>query len=199
MSGNGTARMCQRPRARGRARGGDQGGVRHQRGLSIRRGRRRDNRLVFRGDARQPFEYAEFPFDEQDLWLGCGRATLPGVSSWSPISMRLCNGPVDVAGIEREFVYSGWTPHYSGFSFSDQPYNSSFGIGDAGVSGVPGSTSTSPRSKLLGPFSSISSSPSPWRFCSSDCWRSRRTTRPEGPLPARTAGVLGAAVVSFSR
>ena len=40
--------------------------------------------------------------------------------------------PSTLPGMEREFVYSGGTPDYSGFTFSDQPYNASFGIGDAG-------------------------------------------------------------------
>ncbi len=88
----------------------------------------------FAATLRQPFEYAGFPFDEQDLWLRMWSRDFP---------RRYCPGARfrrvrhewtrrALPGIEREFVYCGWTPVYSGFSFSDQPYSTSFGIGDAG-------------------------------------------------------------------
>jgi hypothetical protein len=87
----------------------------------------------FAATLRQPFEYAEFPFDEQDLWLRMwSRDIARGIVLVPDFDAYYATDPSTLPGIEREFVYSGWTPHYSGFSFSDQPYNASFGIGDAG-------------------------------------------------------------------
>ena len=86
----------------------------------------------FAATLRQPFEYAEFPFDEQDLWLRMwARDFSHEVILVPDFNAYYSTDPATLLGIEREFVYSGWTPIYSGFSFSDQPYNSSFGIGDA--------------------------------------------------------------------
>ena len=87
----------------------------------------------FAATLRQPFEYAEFPFDEQDLWLRLwSREFSRDVILVPDFDAYYAAEPTALPGIEREFVYSGWTPIYSGFSFSDQEYNSSFGIGDAG-------------------------------------------------------------------
>lgn len=87
----------------------------------------------FAATLRQPFEYAEFPFDEQDVWLRMwSRDFSRDIVLVPDVDAYYGTDPSTLPGIEREFVYSGWTPIYSGFSFSDQPYNSSFGIGDAG-------------------------------------------------------------------
>ena len=40
-------------------------------------------------------------------------------------------------GLEKEFVYSGWTPIYAGFSLANQPYSTSFGIGTNQSAGRP--------------------------------------------------------------
>ena len=46
--------------------------------------------------------------------------------------------PKALPGLEQEFVYSGWTPIYSGFSLVNQPYSTSFGIGTANqYAGLP--------------------------------------------------------------
>ena len=88
----------------------------------------------FAATLRQPFEYAEYPFDEQDLWLRIWPRDFSRdiilVPDFDVVQHDASRQPLP--GIESEFVYSGWTPVYSGFSFSDQPYDSSFGIGDAG-------------------------------------------------------------------
>jgi hypothetical protein len=87
----------------------------------------------FAATLRQPFEYAEFPFDEQDLWLRMwSRDFARAIVLVPDFGAYYATDPSTLPGIEREFVYSGWTPKYSGFSFSDQPYNASFGIGNAG-------------------------------------------------------------------
>ena len=87
----------------------------------------------FAATLRQPFEYAEYPFDEQDLWVRIWPrdfsrdiVLVPDFSSYN--TMR----PTSMPGVESEFVYSGWSPVYSGFSFADEVYDSSFGIGVAG-------------------------------------------------------------------
>lgn len=81
---------------------------------------------------RQPFEYAEFPFDMQDVWLrlwsrdfAASTVLIPDFASYASL------GPKALPGLEKEFVYSGWTPNYSGFTLSLQPYTTSFGIGTA--------------------------------------------------------------------
>ena len=86
----------------------------------------------FAATLRQPFEYAEFPFDEQDLWLRMwSRDFARDIILVPDFDAYYATDPSTLPGIEREFVYSGWAPIYSGFSFSDQPYSASFGIGDA--------------------------------------------------------------------
>jgi hypothetical protein len=87
----------------------------------------------FAATLRQPFEYAEYPFDEQDLWIriwprdfSLDIILVPDFLSYN--TMR----PTAMPGVESEFVYSGWSPVYSGFSFSDEQYDSSYGIGIAG-------------------------------------------------------------------
>jgi len=87
----------------------------------------------FAATLRQAFEYAEFPFDEQDLWIRVWPrdfsrdiVLVPDFASYNTMH------PTSMPGIESEFVYSGWSPVYSGFSFSDEQYDSSFGIGVAG-------------------------------------------------------------------
>jgi hypothetical protein len=87
----------------------------------------------FAATLRQPFEYAEYPFDEQDLWVRIWPrdfsrdiVLVPDFASYN--TMR----PTSMPGVESEFVYSGWSPVYSGFSYSEELYDSSFGIGVAG-------------------------------------------------------------------
>ena len=88
----------------------------------------------FAATLRQPFEYAEFPFDEQDLWLRMwSRDFSRDIVLVPDLDAYYSADPTALPGIESEFVYSGWSPAYSGFSFSEQPYNTSFGIGDAGA------------------------------------------------------------------
>ena len=166
--------------SRGRARGGDQGGVRHQRAYRYEEDGVETIGWYFAATLRQPFEYAEFPFDEQDLWLRLwSRDIARGIVLVPDFDAYYATDPSTLPGIEREFVYSGWTPHYSGFSFSDQPYNSSFGIGDAGeFQAFPGSASTSSSIETSpARSSSISSSPLPWPVCSSECSRNAHDRR----------------------
>ncbi len=86
----------------------------------------------FYATLREPFEYAEYPFDEQDLWLriwprdvAYDVVLVPDFAAYQNLH------PDTLPGIESEFVYSGWSPTYSGFTYSEQPYGTSLGIGDA--------------------------------------------------------------------
>jgi hypothetical protein len=86
----------------------------------------------FETTLRQPFEYAEYPFDEQDVWFRLwakdfSRDTIlvPDFDSYASLD------PASLPGLEKEFVYTGWTPISSGFTLSNQPYSTSFGIGKA--------------------------------------------------------------------
>ncbi|MGH2614815.1 MAG: hypothetical protein ACRDJC_06220 [Thermomicrobiales bacterium] len=87
----------------------------------------------FAATLREPFEYAEFPFDQQNLWLRLWARDFSQDAVLVPdFSAYLSLDPSALPGMESEFVYTGWTPRYSGFSYSNQRYDTSFGIGDAG-------------------------------------------------------------------
>lgn len=82
---------------------------------------------------REAFDYAEYPFDEQDLWLriwprdfSYNVVLVPDFASYPALD------PGVLPGVQSEFVYTGWSPVYSGFTYSEQPLDSSLGIGDAG-------------------------------------------------------------------
>jgi hypothetical protein len=88
---------------------------------------------------REPFAYAEYPFDQQDLWVRLwardftqNTILVPDFDSYVSLD------PKALPGLEKEFVYSGWTPIYSGFTLASQPYSTSFGIGTANqYAGLP--------------------------------------------------------------
>jgi hypothetical protein len=84
---------------------------------------------------REPFTYAEYPFDEQDLWVRLwardftqDTVLVPDFASYTSMD------PKALPGLEKEFVYSGWTPIYAGFSLANQAYSTSFGIRSANQS-----------------------------------------------------------------
>lgn len=86
---------------------------------------------------RQPFQYAEYPFDEQDVWMRLwARDFTKDIVLVPDFASYVSNAPQDLPGIEKEFVYSGWTPVYSGFTLSLQQYDSSYGIGSAAEFGT---------------------------------------------------------------
>lgn len=93
----------------------------------------------FAATLRQPFEYGEYPFDEQDVWLRLWARDFRAQTVLVPdFDAYMTMDPREFPGLEEEFVYSGWTPVYSGFSLSQQPYSSSYGIGKATeVEGLP--------------------------------------------------------------
>lgn len=80
----------------------------------------------FHATLRQPFDYRQFPFDRQDVWLrlwhpDLGRNTLlvPDFGSYTDMK------PSAQPGLERHFVYEGRDPELT--SFND--YTTSFGLG----------------------------------------------------------------------
>jgi hypothetical protein len=86
----------------------------------------------FETTIREPFDYTYFPFDRQDAWIrlwsrdfGHDVSLVPDFSSYATMD------PAMLPGMERDFVYSGWNPRFSGFSMTVQEYTSSFGIGSA--------------------------------------------------------------------
>ena len=88
---------------------------------------------------REPFEYAEYPFDQQDLWARLWARDFTQNTVLAPdFASYVSLDPKALPGLEKEFVYSGWTPIYSGFSLANQPYSTSFGIGAANqYAGLP--------------------------------------------------------------
>jgi hypothetical protein len=81
---------------------------------------------------REPFAYAEYPFDQQDLWVRLwARDFTQDVILVPDFASYVSLDPKALPGLEKEFVYGGWTPVYSGFTLASQPYSTSFGIGTA--------------------------------------------------------------------
>ncbi|MFN8662516.1 MAG: hypothetical protein U0075_11535 [Thermomicrobiales bacterium] len=84
----------------------------------------------FETTIREPFDYTYFPFDRQDAWLRLWSrdfthdvSLVPDFASYNTMDPRM------LPGLERDFVYSGWNPRFSGFSMAIQEYTTSFGIG----------------------------------------------------------------------
>ena len=91
----------------------------------------------FSGTFRQNFDYALYPFDRQDIWLRL----------WSPESVESVVlvpdfaayrelSPDTLPGIDPDFVYGGWDPLRSEFTYRLLDYNVDFGLG-YGFSGAP--------------------------------------------------------------
>lgn len=84
----------------------------------------------FAATLRQSFDYADYPFDRQSVWLrlwpkaiGQGVLLVPDFASYADTA------PAALPGIEQEFVYSGWQPLGSGFSYDPVAYTTDFGTG----------------------------------------------------------------------
>ena len=82
----------------------------------------------FSAELRQPFDYRHYPFDRQDVWVRLwhrdfGRDILltPDLAAYTTLD------PAALPGLEEQFVYGGWDPFFSGFSYSLNPYNTTFG------------------------------------------------------------------------
>jgi hypothetical protein len=91
----------------------------------------------FSGTFRQNFDYRFFPFDRQDIWLRLWSPEavadvllVPDFGGYRDLT------PASLPGIDSQFVYGGWDPVASEFTFDLVDYNVDFGLG-YGFSGVP--------------------------------------------------------------
>jgi hypothetical protein len=84
----------------------------------------------FSGKFRQNFDYHLYPFDRQDIWLRIwspepteGVALVPDFDAYRDL------GPRTLPGVDSQFVYGGWDPLSSEFSYDLIDYNTDFGLG----------------------------------------------------------------------
>lgn len=84
----------------------------------------------FSGTFRQNFDYSLYPFDRQDIWLRIwspepveGVIPVPDFGAYRDLT------PKTLPGIDTQFVYGGWDPLSSEFSFDLVDYNTDFGLG----------------------------------------------------------------------
>lgn len=80
---------------------------------------------------RQRFDYAKYPFDQQDVWIRMwardfeqGAILVPDFGGYPPWNPSL------TIGLEKQFVYNGWRPVFTGFGYLENTYASTFGFGD---------------------------------------------------------------------
>ena len=91
----------------------------------------------FSGTFRQNFDYRLYPFDRQDIWLRIwspepaeGVMPVPDFDAYRDLT------PSTLPGIDTQFVYGGWDPLSSAFSYDLIDYNVDFGLG-YGFTGAP--------------------------------------------------------------
>ena len=91
----------------------------------------------FSGTFRQNFDYHLYPFDRQDIWLRIWSPEpnesiipVPDFGAYRDLT------PSTLPGIDTKFVYGGWDPLSSEFSYDLIDYNVDFGLGN-GASGAP--------------------------------------------------------------
>jgi hypothetical protein len=91
----------------------------------------------FSGTFRQNFKYGLYPFDRQDIWLRIwspepveGVIPVPDFGAYRDLT------PSTLPGIDTQFVYGGWDPLSSEFSYDLTDYNVDFGLG-YGYTGGP--------------------------------------------------------------
>ena len=84
----------------------------------------------FSGTFRQNFDYRLYPFDRQDIWLRIwspepveGVIPVPDFGAYRDLT------PSTLPGLDTQFVYGGWDPLSSEFSFDLVDYNTDFGLG----------------------------------------------------------------------
>jgi hypothetical protein len=86
----------------------------------------------FSATLRQPFDYRHYPFDRQDVWIRLWHRDFsrevvltPDLGAYTDLD------PTTLPGLEQQFVYGGWDPVFSGFSYALNHYNSTLGFGPA--------------------------------------------------------------------
>ena len=79
---------------------------------------------------RQDFDYGRYPFDRQDVWLRLwhqdfdrGVVLEPDFSAYSTMD------PNALPGLDPQFVYGGWDPESTEFTYVLNRYNTTFGYG----------------------------------------------------------------------
>jgi hypothetical protein len=84
----------------------------------------------FHATIRQSFDYGRYPFDRQDIWLRLwhqdfdrGVILVPDFASYAEMD------PASLPGLDPDFLYVGWTPESSNFSYVVNRYDTSFGYG----------------------------------------------------------------------
>ena len=83
----------------------------------------------FSGTFRQNFDYALYPFDRQNVWLRlwtpepvAGVLLIPDFAAYHDLT------PASLPGLDAAFVYGGWDPLHSHFSYDLLDYNTDFGL-----------------------------------------------------------------------
>ncbi len=85
----------------------------------------------FNAVLRQPFDYSDFPFDHEDMWLRMWHKDfdknvilIPDIDAYQTLSSSAR------PGLEQSFVVSGWRIGGSYFDFKRGNYDTNFGIDD---------------------------------------------------------------------
>jgi hypothetical protein len=91
----------------------------------------------FSGEFRQNFDYREYPFDQQDIWLRLWHPEadysvmlVPDFAAYRDLQ------PESLPGLDTQFVFGGWDPVQTYFSYGLLDYNVDFGL-DYGFGDVP--------------------------------------------------------------
>ena len=85
----------------------------------------------FRSVLRQPFDYSEYPFDSEEVWIRLWHKDFykniiltPDLSSYEFISAE------QKPGLEHDFVLEGWKVQNSFYSYRKNSYNTDFGVAE---------------------------------------------------------------------
>ena len=91
----------------------------------------------FSGQFRQNFDYRQYPFDQQDIWLRLWHPEadysvmlVPDFAAYRDLQ------PEALPGLDTQFVFGGWDPVQTYFSYDLLDYNVDFGL-DYGFSDAP--------------------------------------------------------------
>ncbi|MFN8594419.1 MAG: hypothetical protein U0031_23455 [Thermomicrobiales bacterium] len=91
----------------------------------------------FSGTFRQNFDYRFYPFDRQNIWLRmwspepvAGVLLVPDFDAYRTLA------PAALPGVDTRFVFGGWDPVASEFTYDLIDYNTDFGL-DYGFSSAP--------------------------------------------------------------
>jgi hypothetical protein len=91
----------------------------------------------FSGQFRQNFDYRQYPFDEQDIWLRLWHPEVAYSVMLTPDFAAYRDlRPETLPGLDTEFVFGGWDAVRSYFSYGLLDYNVNFGLAD-GFSEAP--------------------------------------------------------------